>query len=231
MEIVPAIMPDSFEDFSQKAQRVAGISEWAQIDVMDQEFVPSVSWPYRLEDTENFISIIKGETSLPFADELKYEIDLMVSDPEGELHKWSKIPGIKRFIVHIESIKDLDVLEQLILMYKKDDKTEFGLAISPGGPLDVVLHYINDIDVVQCMGIEKIGYQGQPFTPQVIDTIKRLREARSDVIISVDGGVSTETALQLTQAGANRLVSGSAIFNSDDVSEAVRTLEASAEGF
>ena len=175
------------------------------------------------------MKIIKGEEKLPFLDKLKYEVDLMVLDPEGELYKWSKV-GVKRFIVHIESLKEVDVLEQLILKYRKDG-VEFGLAVGVDGPLDVIEHYINDIDFVQFMGIEKIGYQGQSFAPRVLDNIKKIRKISKDIIISVDGGVSFDTAESLINAGANRLVSGSVLFESNDMSETMRELEKVASGF
>lgn len=230
MEIVPAIMPDSLEDFTQKSGRVSGVTEWAQIDVMDGEFVPSVSWPYHLEDTQEFVDIFEGRKALPGADMLSYEVDFMVSDPEGEIMKWARVPGVKRLIAHVETIKDIDLLEHFLVFFGGRDQ-EFGLAVGIDGPLDVIKHYIEDLDVVQCMGIQKIGYQGQDFDPKVIDTIRSLREASKDVIISVDGGVSLDTAEALASAGANRLVSGSAVFNSEDMADAIRELENRAEGF
>ena len=74
------------------------------------------------------------------------------------------------------------------------------------------------------MGIEKIGYQGQPFDERVIDQVKALRKEYPELIISVDGGVSFDTAPRLIEAGANRLVVGSVIFNSLDIRETVLAL-------
>ena len=81
------------------------------------------------------------------------------------------------------------------------------------------------IDFVQFMGIENIGYQGEPFDERVFEKIRELRERFPDTIISVDGGVSLENADKLIEAGANRLVSGSAIFESGDIAGTVEVFQ------
>ena len=79
-------------------------------------------------------------------------------------------------------------------------------------------------DFVQFMGIKKIGYQGQEFDTEVLDKISDLRKNFPDTIISVDGGVNFENAQDIVEAGVNRLVSGSAIYESDNIREAITEL-------
>jgi ribulose-phosphate 3-epimerase len=75
------------------------------------------------------------------------------------------------------------------------------------------------------MGIAEIGYQGQQFDERVVAKIMKLRNMSPDIIISVDGGVNFETAPILIHAGANRLVSGSAIFKSEDINSTIKKLQ------
>jgi ribulose-phosphate 3-epimerase len=77
------------------------------------------------------------------------------------------------------------------------------------------------IQFVQLMGIDHIGFQGQEFDEKVIGRVKHLRLKYPGLPISVDGGVSLENAQSLFEAGADRLVVGSAIFNSDNFVEAI----------
>jgi pentose-5-phosphate-3-epimerase len=75
------------------------------------------------------------------------------------------------------------------------------------------------INWVQCMGIEKIGFQAQPFDARVLENIKKIKEMYPSILVSVDGGVNLNTAAQLVEAGADRLVVGSALFTSDSISD------------
>ena len=97
------------------------------------------------------------------------------------------------------------------------DVIEIGIGISPTMPVEQIFPLVNSADFVQVMGIDHEGVQGEEFDDRCLDHIKILREKFSDLIISVDGAVSFETAPALISAGANRLVIGSAIFNTDDI--------------
>ncbi len=232
IEIIPAIMPDSFEDLSRKASRVRGLAPLAQIDIMDGIFVKSKSWPYTeggVRSNAHFQALSTQEEGMPFWEELDYEIDLMISEPEDHLDEWIPL-GASRLIFHIESIKDFeefwehDIWKEGARDIGGHKVVEVGLALNPETPLEAILQYIPRIDFVQCMGIAKIGYQGQPFDERVLAHINTLRTQYPNLPISVDGGVSLETAPLLRAAGATRLVSGSAIFGSDDAKAAMEAL-------
>lgn len=102
---------------------------------------------------------------------------------------------------------------------------EVGIALDTTTPNEKVYPLVEKIDFVQFMGIEKIGYQGQDFDARVLEKIANLREKFKRVIISVDGSVNLETAPKLIEAGANRLVSGSAIFESNDIKKTIEQLK------
>jgi ribulose-phosphate 3-epimerase len=162
------------------------------------------------------------EETLPFFDELDYEIDLMIAEPEKHIEEWLPL-GASRLIFHIESIKNYelffghDFFVEGARQIGGQTVIEVGIAIDPGTPLEKIETYIAKVDFVQCMGIAKIGYQGEPFDERVLDHINALRIKYPNLPISVDGGVTIESAPLLRAAGANRLVSGSAIFNSGDI--------------
>ena len=231
-EIIPAIMPTSFVDLSLKAERVRGIAPLAQIDVMDGKFVKSRSWPYMESGSasgDHFGELKSQEELLPFFDELDYELDLMIDEPEKHIFEWLPL-GASRLIFHIEAIKDIelffahDIWKEGAREIGEQKIIEVGLAITPGTPIEEIIPYLDKIDLVQCMGIEKIGYQGEPFDERVLDMINTVRIAAPNMPISVDGGVNIETAPLLRAAGATRLVSGSAVFGAEDMALAIEAL-------
>jgi len=98
---------------------------------------------------------------------------------------------------------------------------EIGISINIDTPLEKVFPLIANVDFLQCMGIDKVGFQGQEFDEKVIENIKILREKFPDIVISIDGGVNFETAPLLINAGASRLIIGSSIFNTGDIIETI----------
>lgn len=229
-EIIPAIMPYGMLDLREKCQRVVNYFSLVQIDVMDGVFVPGTTWPY-LEGRAAFDRIIRGEEEMPYWDTLNYEIDLMIANPERDMSNWAAA-GASRLIVHIEST---DTLPDIIAHFGRRARArqdapaltgpELVLALNIGTDIAALEPYIDAIDAVQCMGIAEIGAQGNPFDARVLSTIVALRTHHPDIIISVDGGVTYDSAPQLIRAGANRLVSGSTIFNAADIEETIHRLQ------
>lgn len=208
VEIIPAIMPKSFEDLNKKYSLVKDFVNTVQIDVMDGKFVPSKNWPYT-DDIQG-----KALDKINF----DFEVDLMVEKPEAVVEGWIQA-GAKRVIIHIESTENI---EEVFLKIPSD--VEVGIALNTTTPNEEIYSLIEKIDFVQFMGIEKIGYQGQAFDERVLEKIASLREKYSRVIISVDGAVNLETAPKLIKAGTNRLAVGSAIFNSSNIKETIKQL-------
>lgn len=231
-DIIPAIMPHNYADLCAKVERVASFVPFVQIDVMDGVFVASRSWPYvdggPLKDAM-FRRIASMDESFPHWQDLEYEFDLMIARPEDHVDEWVPL-GAARLIVHHEAIADhdkffsLDLLKDEARMIGSETVIEIGVAIGADTPLSVLDLYINKVDFVQLMGIKTIGYQGQSFVDATLERVNELRRVYPDLIISVDGGVSAETAPLLSAAGADRLVAGSAVFKADDPEEAIRRL-------
>lgn len=232
VEIIPAILPKDYEELEGRISDITGLVKTVQVDVCDGQFTPGPSWPYKKED-ESFKKIISESDGLPGWESLDYEIDLMVNNPIEVVQDWVSA-GAVRLVIHAESRGDI---RETILQIK--DQVEVGLALNEETPLSEVSKYIDIFTAqpleyeekkngffVQLMGIDNIGFQGQQFDERVIGRTKELRKMYPDLIISIDGGVSLSNAKKLVEAGANRLVVGSAIFNSDNIYEAVSKLKA-----
>ncbi len=221
IEIIPAVMPKNYDDLVEKMGLFAGVVPLIQLDIMDNKFVKARTWPYNPGDSQfgRFAKIVVEEEGMPEWDVLDFEVDLMIENPETEVSKWVSA-GAKRIIVHVEGMKDFEVIRKVV----PQGLVELGLAISTTTPLSVLDPYLARIDFVQCMGIARIGFQGEGFDERVLEHVRALRALRPEMPISIDGAVNFETARALVEAGATRLVSGSAILKSADVSSAVEAL-------
>lgn len=239
IEIIPAILPEDIDDLKEKLSLISGIAPLAQIDVCDGKFTPTKTWPYKKGVDESFLKIVTQEEGFPFWDSVDFEVDLMVKHPENIIDDWIAA-GAKRLVVHIESTPDpLSLIRKIRQEYEHSSESFHGIEI--GVALDIESsneeiydllnavgeddEFVSQIDFAQFMGIENVGYQGEPFDERVIEKIRELRERFPEIIISVDGGVSLENASELIEAGANRLVSGSAIFESGDVAGTIEVFQ------
>jgi ribulose-phosphate 3-epimerase len=226
IEIIPAVMPTDTTDLQSKLAQVVGHAPVVQVDIMDGKFVKDVSWPYT-EDEEYFQGILSEDAGLPYWDQFDFEVDLMVVRPEEVINDWITA-GVRRIVVHQESTDNLEkILADFRERFPKSEQPdvfdcEVGIAQNVDTPTEEVFPFLDQVDFVQFMGIATIGEQGNPFDERVLDKIRALREHNPKIIISIDGGVSLETAPELIAAGANRLVVGSAIFKSEDITATIK---------
>jgi len=215
VQIIPAILPYTFAELRDKIDLIQGFTKTVQVDVCDGQFVPNATWPYRKHD-DSFEKIIREEEGMPGWESIDYEFDLMVNKPEEVVEEWVTA-GAARVIVHAEAKGD--IAEALV---KLSGTVEVGMAINIDTPLDLIEVHQGRINFVQCMGIDHIGFQHQSFDDKVLNKIKEIKTKFPDLLVSIDGGVSLETAPKLIEAGADRLVIGSAIFNSDNPIDAIQ---------
>ncbi len=221
-EIIPAIMPNNFEDLKRHIERVKEFVSTVQIDVMDGKFVKSKSWPLVRDEDRDFLKIVNQEEGLPYWEDVNVEVDLMATDPKVHADRWAAA-GALRIVLHYLSAPRTVIAP--LLAELKEKGVETGIAFTSKTSIEDVIAFVTEqrasIDFVQFMGIEMIGLQGEPFDATVIDRIKLLKESLPDVIVSVDGGVDYDTAQELLEAGVDRLVSGSAIFKSESAEDAI----------
>ena len=224
IEVIPAVLAKDINDLRQKIANVVNITNIVQIDICDGKFVESTSWPMSPYDAQSVAPILEEEEGLPYWEDLDFEFDLMVKDAIKQFDFFVRL-GAKRIIFHLEA-EDKNELKEFIDSidpYTREN-LDIGIAINTTTKIEELFPYINSIDFVQCMGIEHVGFQGEAFDERVIEQIKSLKEKYPDLIVSVDGGVNEETAPLLVEAGASRLVAGSALMKSFDVKETIKEL-------
>lgn len=219
--IIPAILPQSREDLAEKLLRLQGLVEEVQIDIVDGTIGGQAAWPYTSGTT-----VVEENQVMPYLGSMRFEADLLVENPEQLLGTWIRA-GASRIVAHAEATRALPQLVRDIRTqygYDKDfapDLLSFGLAVNIATDLSLIEPYLDQCDYVQFMGIARIGSQGKPFEPRVLQKIHSFHKAHPDMLIQVDGGVSLTTAPALLQAGASRLVVGSALWKQPDIAAAI----------
>jgi|SRR3989344_145317 len=227
-EIIPAILAKNYDDLKNKVAIMRGVASIVQVDICDSVYVPSRTWPFDEKDnsTSHFNMILREEEGMPFWEDIDFELDLMVADAVTNFDIYTKI-GAKRIIFHLEAMQNKeefrDFLEGIDMFVR--DSMNIGVAINPLTPIEEIFPIISFIDFVQCMGIDREGFQGEVFNEKTLENIKTLKQKFPEVKISVDGGVNMETASKILAAGADRLVAGSAIWNATNPHSALRDFE------
>lgn len=230
-EIIPAVLEKSFSDVSMRLSQVAGLVTTVQIDICDGIFVPSTTWPFispaqydkTLNMDESYKEIVRGagDVEMPHWEDFDFELDLMVKDAKRLLPDFLVL-GPSRIIFHAESFSDL-ISDMREISKMLPGFVESSIAINADTNPEILFPLIDEklVTSVQCMGIAKIGYQGQPFDERVLTNLQTLRTKYPELALSVDGSVTLETAPRLVKAGANRLASGSGIFAAPDITERI----------
>lgn len=214
IRIAPSILSADFGNLLHEVQEVckAG-ADWIHVDVMDGVYVPNLSIGFPV------LRALKGKVDKPI------DVHLMITEPERYLRDFVEA-GANTLVIHEESTVHLHRSIAAI----KEMGILAGVALNPHTPLSVLEYIINDLDIVMLMSVNP-GYGGQKFIPSVLGKIQDLKEmmARKGAqnLIEVDGGVTAENAGALVRAGANVLVSGSAIFGKPDYKAAIEAIRAS----
>ena len=238
-EIIPAILEVTFPPIEEKLATLVGYVQTVQIDVCDGVFVPTVSWPYTSAMVEGspkhydafFKQIVEGEgeVDMPMWEDFGFELDLMIADVPRLLPDLLTI-GPSRIVLHAEAFVDL--YSDIHMIAKKvPPVVELGIAINAGTNPEILFKLLDDkiVSFVQCMGIAKIGYQGQEQDERVYLNLEVLRQKYPNLELSVDGAVDLKDVQKLVDSGATRLVTGSAIFSNgrprDRVAEFQRVIQ------
>lgn len=215
--IVPAIIPKSLSEIEEKVSLILGHADMVALDLMDGIFVEHASWPLSGGDAYAFQNMLDGNQFLPHAEHIAYELDMLVENPMQYIEQWVDM-GISSFVIHYESVQDN--MFEIVRLLKEYDK-QVGIAIKPREDLNELESCISEIDFVQIMGNDRIGYNGVPLDTHVYEKIRTIKELYPFITMSVDIGVNRETAPLLVAAGVTKLVSGSGIFNTHDPVEEI----------
>ncbi|MGD0458806.1 MAG: ribulose-phosphate 3-epimerase [Terriglobia bacterium] len=211
-KIVPSILSADFTRLGEqvRAMEAAGVDRF-QVDVMDGRFVPNITF-----------GALAIERLRPLT-RLTIEAHLMVEPPEDFIERFAKA-GADTIIVHQEATAHLHrAIQQIHHLGKKA-----GVAINPSTPASTLSEILGSVQLVLIMTVNP-GFGGQDFIPETLSKIRQVRNAIQerglDCEIEADGGINHQTARLVVEAGANVLVSGTAVFDSKEgVSAAIQGL-------
>lgn len=203
--LAPSLPADSWEELFSLWEAFKGTLPELQIDIVDGEFAPHISWPFT--EPEKVNAITRARMFAP----TELEVDAMCMHPEEYLDLFLQM-GVLRVVIHAESTDAYDVC----LSHRSVHGYRMGLGIMNTTPEALKHELVPLFDYVQVMGIATIGAQGQPFDERTLDTVASLRTQFPELEIAVDGAVNAETIPRLLGAGANRFAPGSAIAKSPD---------------
>ena len=211
-EIEPSIYAADFSRLGEEIETLmqAGARIF-HFDVGDGHFVePITIGPIVLKSISPIVHRLGGVL----------DCHLMVESPEKHFRQIAEAGG-DSVTVHYEACDDLPG----VIRQARELELGVGVAFNPETEPDDVAAVAGELaDLVLCMSIHP-GYSGQPFMPEAIPRIRRLRELLPEgVHIQVDGGVGPDNALEAREAGANLLVAGTSIFGQEDIAEAYQRL-------
>ncbi len=214
VRITPSILNADKSHLQEEIAKIAAVSDLLHLDIMDNLFVPNLTW-----DFDAAHAIIK-ESPLPV------DSHLMVADVDQIAVAYAEV-GSASVTVHAEACANI----RQTLRNIKAHGSRASLALKPGTLISDYAEFFDEVDMVLIMTVEP-GFGGQKFMVEMMAKVaetKKLIGSR-DIWLQVDGGVSLETIEIARSAGADTFVAGSAVFSSSDPAQMVNALRARAIG-
>ena len=198
----PSILSADYTILGEQIKKMdeAG-AQYVHIDVMDGQFVPSIS-----------IGLPVIKTIRKCTDRI-FDVHLMIEEPIRYIDEFADA-GADIITVHAESSKHVDRTIDAI----KEKGIIAGVALNPATPLSAIEYVLPKVDMVLVMTVNP-GFGGQKLIPYTVDKVRDLKKliqsTGNKVDIEVDGGINLNNVREVMEAGANIIVAGSAVFNGD----------------
>ena len=210
--IAPSVLSADFGNLQRDIEMINGSqADWFHVDVMDGRFVPNISFGF---------PVMKAiqEHAKKFVD-----VHLMIVEPEKYVEEFIKY-GADLVSVHYEACTHL----HRTINFIQDKGAKAGVVLNPSTPVWVLEDIITEVDLVLLMSVNP-GFGGQKFIENTYKKIKETKELilenNSTALIEIDGGVNTENAPKLFEAGADVLVAGNAVFASENPERTIELLK------
>lgn len=217
MQIIPAILEQTWPEVEKKIRLVDGLTEWIQLDVSDGLFTPVETW-------NNPSDLLNLELKS------KIEVHLMVSDPfsNSKIEPWL-MDSVGRIVVQAEVLNNnfkniKDLLDGIGKHRMSANIVEMVLAFKVETPWAPYADMVQSAGRVLFLSVNA-GYQGQEFNESVLEKIKTLKQVMPNVKIEVDGGIKLENINKLKELDVDSAVVGSAIFGSFDPKQTIDDLK------
>lgn len=184
--------------------------DYIHLDIMDGKFVPNTSFTY--DQIKKIIEV----------SEKPFDVHLMVRDVEDYIYHYAML-NTEYITFHYEVLKDLKIIKKI-----KNYGIKCGISVKPSTDIELIYELLPYIDMVLIMSVEP-GRGGQKFIDNSLNKIKKLKDYiknnNLNVIISVDGGINNNTGVNCVNNGADMLVVGSALINSNDKEKLIKELK------
>ncbi len=211
--INPSILSADFVNMQADLERI-GDADFVHVDVMDNHFVPNLTFGPQM------VERIQATSPVPL------DVHLMITDPDRWAPGYAEI-GAASVTFHLEAAADPVTLARRL----RGIGARAGVAVKPATPVEGLYDVLDEFDQILVMTVEP-GFGGQSFMPDQMPKLARLRdEVRrrgSEVWLQVDGGISESTLAQAAEAGADTFVAGSAVFGAANPALAIAALRSTA---
>ena len=210
--IAPSILSADLARLGQEsAQVLAAGADFIHIDVMDNHYVPNLTFgPVVVQALRNF-----GITC-------PLDVHLMIKPVDRIIPEFARA-GASYITFHPEASEHIDRTLQLI----RDQGCKSGLVFNPATPLDYLDHVIEQLDMILLMSVNP-GFGGQSFIPGSIKKLQQVRQIINDsgrsIRLEIDGGVKVDNIRKIAEAGADTFVAGSAIFGTSDYQSTIKNM-------
>ena len=212
MILAPSILTVNFLHLNKVVEIInKSEADWFHLDIMDGVFVPNLSFGF---------PVLKD---LAKAAVKPLDAHLMIVEPQKFINEFRDL-GVEVLTVHYEACTHLHRTVHAI----KEAGMKAGVALNPHTPIEFLSEILDDLDMVLIMSVNP-GFGGQKFIPNSVDKVRRLKtmikQRNLNTLIQVDGGINLETGKTITDAGADVLVAGNAIFNAENPLEMIRQMK------